>query len=98
MTRFLHQLSAVCFYVLGASFFVAYALLRREVGGQWPAWWLQTADLPLALSAITYGGLSVYLSVWGNRGPSRLLAILIGVPLAGFFLLLVALNFSVLWR
>lgn len=93
MPRFLHQLSAIAFYVLGLSFFVAYALLRRQVGDTWPAWWMQVAELPLALSALLYGGLSVYLSVRGRQGTAWPLAILIGLPLATFFALLVAMNF-----
>ena len=89
----MHQLSAFFFYLLGSSFFVAYVMFRQSFGWQWPVWWMQVADLPLAASAILYGGLSVYLSMSGKKGSSKTIAWLIGVPLGGFFIFLVVLNF-----
>ncbi|MBI3618576.1 hypothetical protein HY213_00905 [Candidatus Peregrinibacteria bacterium] len=96
MLKFLHQLSAVFFYLLGGSFFVAYLFLRNNIGDTWPAWWLQVADLPLALSALMYGGLSLYQSLT-IKGHSRALGWTIGVITGVFFLFLVFLNFSNLW-
>ncbi len=93
MLRALHQAAAVAFYALGSSFFLAALLLRNTVGGGWPAWWIQVADLPLALSAILYAGLSLYESVRPAEKHSRALAVGITVPLVTFFLLIVTLNF-----
>ena len=55
MLRFLHQLSAFFFYLLGSTFFVAFVLLRNDMAPPWPAYWMQVADLPLALVTILYG-------------------------------------------
>jgi hypothetical protein len=96
MTRYLHQLSSFFFYVLGLSFLAAYVLLRNEMLGYWSAVWLQAADLPFALAAILYGGLSLYLSLATGR-KSSVLAWGIGIPLAALFVLLVVLNFWGVW-
>jgi hypothetical protein len=93
MLKYLHQLSALFFYALGSSFFVAYVLLRNDVRPSFTALWLQTADLPFALCAILYGGLSLYLSLQSEGSRSRTLQWGIGVPLAALFLLLLVLNF-----
>ncbi|MBI1813103.1 hypothetical protein HY285_03510 [Candidatus Peregrinibacteria bacterium] len=96
MLKFLHQLSAIFFSLLGSSFFVAYLLVRNSIGGIWPAWWLQVADLPLALCALMYGGLSLYQSLT-IKGHSRALGWTLGVITGIFFLFIVFLNFSNLW-
>jgi hypothetical protein len=96
MFNFLRSLSAFFFYVLAATFFVAYLLLRNNIFtsfGIWPAWWLQVADLPLALSAILYAGLSFYSSMRSGKGHSRVLAWVIALPLAAFFILLLVFDF-----
>ncbi|MFA6039567.1 MAG: hypothetical protein WCV62_04690 [Candidatus Peribacteraceae bacterium] len=93
MLHALRQAAAIAFYVLGASFFVAAVLLRNTVGGNVPAWWMQVADLPLALSALLYAGLSLYESVRPGQGHSRMIAVAVTAPLAAFFVLLLALNF-----
>ncbi len=93
MQQLLHRLSAFFFYVLGGSFFVAYLLLRNSVWPQASALWLQVADLPFALSAILYGGLSLYASLSTPGKPSRLLAWGIAVPLGLLFVLLLVMNF-----
>ncbi|MBI3331633.1 hypothetical protein HYZ99_01595 [Candidatus Peregrinibacteria bacterium] len=91
MSKFLHQLAAVLFYLVGASFFAAYIFLRNDIGPQWAAWWMQVADIPFIAVSIVYGGLSLYLSVSGSG--SKLLPWLIGVPLAVVFVVLVIFNF-----
>ena len=91
MTRFVHQLSAIFFYALAASFFLAWVLMKNLILVQPSAVWLQTADLPLAFSALTYGGLSLYLSV--RSEDSKILPWLIGVPLVIFFGVILVLNF-----
>jgi hypothetical protein len=94
--RYLHALSSFFFYTLGVSFFVAYLLFRS---GIWPvasALWLQVADLPFALCAILYGGLSFYLSL-RPEGGSKALAWGVAIPLALVFCFLVVLNFWGAW-
>ena len=90
---FLQRLAGVCFSLLGASFFVSYVLLRNDLHADEAAWWMQVADLPLALTAIVYGGTSVYRSLRNPRQPSTLLPWLIGIPLTGIFVLVVIMNF-----
>lgn len=91
--RTIHQLSAFFFYVLGTTFFVAYVLLVKHVLGVWPAWWMQVADLPLALTALLYAGISLYLSLQSSERHSWKLALSIGAPLIVFFALLLVMNF-----
>ena len=93
MLRDLHRISAALFYLLGTSFFVAYLLFKNLLGGIWPTWWMQVADLPLILSAIVYGGLSLYLSIAKSETKSVTAAIVIGIPLAALFVFLLLLNF-----
>ena len=90
---FLQRLAGVFFFLLGASFFVAYVLLRNDLHADAAAWWMQIADLPLALSAIVYGGTSVYQSLKSPRQPSTVLPWLIGIPLGLMFLLIMVMNF-----
>lgn len=92
VTRHLHKISAVLFYVLGITFFGAYLLLRNEIAGGWPSWWMAVADLPLAIVCMLYGGTSLYLSLRKDQ-PSKSLAIAIGVPLFALFVFIVILNF-----
>lgn len=93
MLRTIHSLSIFFFYLLGASFFLAYVLLQQKVGGVWPAWWMQVADLPLGFTAVAYAGISLYESVRPGDRHSWKLASAIGFPLVAFFVLLLVLNF-----
>ena len=88
---FIHAVAAVCFYILAGSFFAAFLLLRNEIGGEWPMWWLQHGDLPLLLAGLLAGGLSIYRSVTADR-PSRVLAISLFVVLGAVFLAVALLN------
>jgi hypothetical protein len=90
---FLHRLFAALFYLLGASFFVTFALVRAKLGDIWPAWWLQVADLPLAASAMGFAGLSLYQSLKSDTTHAIRLAWMIGVPLVVLFVVLVVFNF-----
>ncbi len=90
---FVQRLSGFLFYALGASFFGAYLLLRNDALPPWPLWWMQVADLPLALVALFYGGASLSLSIRPSGGPSRLGSLSIVIPLAALFTALVILNF-----
>lgn len=91
MLHSLHKLSAFFFYLLGSSFFIAFALFKYKPLMNDAAIWMQIADLPLAFSALIYGGLSLYLSL--HSGKSRILPWLIGVPLSIFFIIILVMNF-----
>ncbi len=93
MLKYLHQLSACFFYTIGTSFFVAYLLLRNSIWPEFSAMWLQTADLPFALCAILYGGLSLYMSLQVPGKSSKTLGLAIGIPLGILFLILIVFNF-----
>lgn len=92
MLKTLHQLSAFFFFLLGATFFLAFVFFKRSFFGVWPAWWLQVADLPLALTALLYGGISLYESLRGGKH-SKQLAIGIGLPFIVFFIVILLMNF-----
>jgi hypothetical protein len=92
--KYLNRLSALLFYLLGTSFFLAYLLHENEVGGGWPLWFINIADLPLAVVAMLYGGLSLYRSVTRPNKVSWVTMVIIGIPLIVVFGLLVMLNYS----
>jgi len=92
MTRYLHTLAAILFYVLGASAFLAYLLWVNAVAAKQTLLWLQTIDLPLLCVALLFGGISVYRSMTPEK-PSRTLALWITIPLLLLFLLSVFLKF-----
>ena len=85
MLRYFHTLSAVLFYCLGLSFFVAWVLLRNALGDTLPLLWLHTADLPLLLSGMLFGGLSMYRSLAHERTMSLPLILGITIPLLLLF-------------
>lgn len=93
MSRYLHTLSAVLFYVLGISLFSAYILVRNAIGGDMPALILRIGDLPMLAIGMLYGGLSVYLSLRREESPSKTLALTITLPLIALFALFLILNF-----
>lgn len=95
MLQYLKQLSGFFFYLLGASFFIAYLLLKNDYYARESAMWLQVADLPLLLSAVIYGGTSLYLSVKNPEEPSRALPYVIAAPLVIFFGVILVMNFWV---
>ena len=92
MLSHLHHLSKWLFYLLAGSFFLTYLFHKNELFGVWPRWWLEIADLPLAVTALLFGGTSLYQSVT-RKGPSTTLAIVIGLPLTVFFVAMVVFNF-----
>lgn len=91
--RFLRPLSAILFSLLGLTFALAYVLFRNEIAGPWPLWWLQVADLPLLLSGLTYGSISIEQSLQQPSAPSRLLPYVIFVLAGLLFLFFATLNF-----
>lgn len=90
---FLHRLSATLFFSLGCTVFLAYVLLRNDVGNGWPAWYLHIIDLPLLLTGLAYGSLSILRSLQSTTKPSAALTYAIFVPTGLLFLLFVTLNF-----
>lgn len=92
MIRYLHTLSAILFYVLGLSFFGAYILFHNGIATQASAAWLKSGDLPLLVSGLLYGGLSVYESVRKDSS-SQTVLLGISIPLGILFILLLVLNF-----
>ncbi len=95
MLRYLHTLSAILFYVLGASFFVAYLLHVNDILATASLRWLETGDLPLLCVGLMYGGLSVYKSLTSDKKESLGLGLYIGLPLLVIFLVFLFLKFAV---
>jgi hypothetical protein len=93
MLRTLQKVSGAAFFLLGLSFFAAYVLLRNGVWTNESAIWMQVADLPLALSAVVYGGICVYCGVRDPSHTSTKLAVVIAFPLFVVFAVIVAMNF-----
>lgn len=93
MLPLLQKTAGAVFFLLGTSFFVAYVLLRNGVFVNEAAVWMQAADLPLAGSAVTYAGVSVYAGLRDPKKRSLPLALAVAVPLALFFATVVAMNF-----
>jgi hypothetical protein len=94
MTRYLHTLSAILFYILGGSFFLAYILKINAIAVAPSLLWLQKGILPLLCISLLYGGTSIYLSVTNELKPSRTLAITIAIPLIIVFIIFMILKFS----
>ncbi len=95
MSSYLSKISGVAFYLLGSSFLIAWILLQNKIWMRESAVFLQTGDLPLVLSALLYGGLSLYGSLRHPGRPSKTLPWMIGVPLMLLFGLAMMMNF---WR
>ncbi|MEK7591744.1 MAG: hypothetical protein AAB489_06125 [Patescibacteria group bacterium] len=93
MLRFLHQLTGFSFYVLGALYFLGYLLLRNDIHPGPIAVLMQVMDLPLIVSALLYGGMSLYLSVRKPESTSRALPWIIALPLIVLFSTLMVMNF-----
>lgn len=88
MSRFLHTLSAVVFYLLGAVAFGAYIAFKNGFWVDRAEFVLSIIDLPLLVVGALYGGLSVYRSLKSEHAPSPILAFFIALPLIlviGFF-------------
>ena len=95
MVRYLHTLSAILFYILGSSMFVAYVLYVNDIAKVQTGTWLETSDLPLLFMGLLYGGLSVYRSLTNDKKESTVLALSLGIPLLAIFLVFVSLKFFV---
>lgn len=91
---FIHRLSALLFYCLGLTFFLAFVLLRNSIGGSSPEWWIKTSDLALLFVGLLYGGSSLYSSLRKEaEHPSWALLLTIGIPFLLLFLSFVLLNY-----
>jgi hypothetical protein len=93
MSRYLHTLSAILFYVLGGSFFLAIVLNYNRIAGTTPRVWMDIIDLPLLLTGLLYGGVSLYRSVRSDGDTSHALTVGIAIPLGILFVLLLVTNF-----
>jgi hypothetical protein len=93
VSHFLQRFTGIFFYLLAGSFFLGYLLLRNSIGGPWPAWWMQVADLPLALMGVLYAGTSFYRTVHRGDKASWGKIVTITIPLLAIFAALFALNF-----
>ncbi len=93
MTRYLHSLSAVLFYILGGSFFLAYVLQFNNIAAAPLLAWMHSMDLPLLCVALLYGGTSVYRSLSHDENPSRGLALSLIIPFVIIFLAAAVLKF-----
>jgi hypothetical protein len=91
--RYLHTISAILFYALGLSFFAGYILMRNEIMTNAALNWLRIGDLPLLVSGLLYGGLSVYLSLKNDESASKTLMLGILIPMGILLILLLAVNF-----
>lgn len=95
MERFVHTLSAYCFYILGSTFFVAYILARNGIAEVGMMRWLQIGDMPLLFAGLLYGGLSIHRSMQGDAGnASRLLILGITFPALAIFAAIAFMNFA----
>lgn len=79
MLRFLHQLSAVLFTLLGTALFIVEILWRQEIWMPWTQVLLTTIPLPLLAIGLLYGGLSITLSVTEHRTRTAIVGVLIGI-------------------
>lgn len=93
MLRYLHTLSAVLFYVLGSSFFLAYVFLRNGIMADASSTWLTAGDMPLLLAGLLYGGLSIEKSIRNDAGASTPIMLGIGIPALVLLVLTLVLNF-----
>jgi len=91
--RFLHTLSAILFYILGAGFFLLIVLDYNGIGEGVARVWMDIADLPLLLSGLLFGGVSLYRSVRSDGDTSHALIVGIALPLGILFILLLLTNF-----
>lgn len=89
-----HKTAAFLFYTLGLIILIGVVLIRQEIMQYTFRPIINSLDLPFMLSAITYGGMSVYKSVTPDGKRSPILAGIIIVVLAAFFGGAVYLNFG----
>ena len=94
MLRYVHALSAFLFSLLAGAFFLAYILLHNDLMPRVAAALLLIGQLPLLVTGLLYGGLSVYRSLHAESGASRTVAIVVAVPLGLLFLLALYIHFA----
>jgi hypothetical protein len=93
MSRFLHTLSAILFYLLGGSYFLAIVLNYNDIAGTAPRVWMDIMDLPLLLTGLLFGGISLYRSVRSDGDTSHALIVGLAFPLVILFGLMLITNF-----
>lgn len=95
MLRYMHNLSAILFYILGSSVFAAYLLHRNGIWADGTMQWMLSVMLPLLACGLLYGGLSLYTSVQSASGKSTGLATVLAVVSLLIFSIFAILTF---WR
>lgn len=93
MPPVIRKTAMVCFYLLGASFFVAYMLWRNKLLGGLPLLWMQIADLPLLLCGLIFGAASILKGLGEREGVMSLIGWCLAAPLTLLFLGFVLLTF-----
>ncbi len=93
MLRFLHTLSAILFYVLAGTFFLALMLATNNVAAHASRVWMDISDLPLLCSGLLFGGLSLYRSIRRDSDMSHALLAGIALPLLILFSIFLIANF-----
>jgi hypothetical protein len=95
MEQHLHRASAVIFYVLGSTFFLAAVLMRNDIWPTMSYWWLRIADLPFLFAGMVYGGMSVERSLRDAQGKRSMTVLMtITVPLIAIFAFTLFLTFA----
>ncbi len=72
---------------------LAVVFMQAGMFGLWPAWWMQVAELPLLLTGMMFGGLSLYISIRGPGAFSTVMAGIMTVVMMAFFGVMVGVNF-----
>jgi len=87
----LYKTATALFYVLGVTFVIAELLRRLQIGGLWPTYYMNVADVPLYISAIIYGCGSFYRSITSKNSP--LLGFIISLVVLFFVAIILYLNY-----
>lgn len=72
---------------------VAVICMQAGIWPLWAAWWMQVAELPLLLTGMTFGGLSLYLSIRGPGMFSTVMAGVMALVMVVFFVGMAGVNF-----
>ena len=93
MELYLKKLSGFLFYTLGLSFFAMYFAFKNQYLGILPEWWFEVFDIPLALSALLYGGTSLHSSLRSENNKAAISGVIISIILLAIFGVLFILNY-----
>ncbi len=96
MLPFLHKLSAILFFLIAGSFFIAYLLAHNEIGLPDSVLWLHVGQLPLASVALLYAATSMIASLSPGKKPGIGLILWISIPAIALFVLFALLKLTIL--